>query len=76
MSDWKLVHENSDHYGTTKIYQDSDGNVRIDSFNGDVRDPEKHDRFSLNTSKGGSISGHGYGHNDKFDSSKSNSKTK
>ena len=70
MSDWKLVHESNGDGGTTKIYQDSEGNVRIDSFNGDVRDPDNHDRFTLNTRDGGNISGHGYNHEDKFDSSK------
>ena len=74
MSDQKLVHESSGSAGSSKIYQDSNGNVRIDSFNGDVRNPSDHDRFTLNTRNGGSVSGHGYGHSDKFDAS--NSKTK
>lgn len=74
MSDWKLVHESSGSAGSSKIYQDSNGNVRIDSYNGDVRNSDNHDRFTLNTRNGGSVSGHGYGHSDKFDSS--NSKTK
>ena len=38
MSDWRLVHESNGTTGSTKIYQGRDGNVRIDSFNGDVRD--------------------------------------
>ena len=70
MSDWRLVHESNGTTGSTKIYQDRDGNVRIDSFNGDVRDTENHDRFTLNTRNGGNVSGLGYGHSDKFDSSK------
>jgi len=76
MSDWKLVHESSGDYGTSKIYQNSNGDVRIDSFNGDVRDSDNHDRVTLNTSNGGSLSGHGYNHSDSFDTSKDNSKSK
>ena len=30
MSDWKLEHESNSDYGTSKIYQNSDGDVRID----------------------------------------------
>ena len=74
MSDWRLVHESKGPAGSSKIFQDSKGNVRIDSYNGDVRDPENHDRFTLNTRNGGSVSGHGYGHTDKFDTSKTKSK--
>lgn len=69
MSDWKLVHESKGKEGRSKIYQDSKGNVRIDSFNGDVRSPENHDRVTLNTRNGGNLSGHGYNHEDKFDTS-------
>ena len=59
-----------------KIYQDSTGNVRIGSFNVDVRNPGNHDRFTLNTRNVGSVSGHGYGHTGAFDTSKSNTKSK
>lgn len=76
MSYWKLIHESSGPEGSSKIFQDNDGNVRIDSYNGDVRDPNCHDRFTLNTSNGGSVSGHGYGHSGKFDSSNANSKSR
>lgn len=69
MSDWKLVNESSRPGGSSKIYQDSNGNVRIDSFNGDVRDSSNHDRFTLNTRDGGNVSGHGYNHQNKFNSS-------
>ena len=74
MSDWRLVHESKGESGSSKIYQDSKGDVRIDSFNGDVKNPEGHDRFTLNTRDGGNVSGHGYGHEDKFDSSNTKSK--
>lgn len=76
MSDWKLVNESKVPEGSSKIYQDSTGNVRIDSFNGDVRNPDNHDRFTLNTRNGGSVSSHGYGHTGAFDTSKSNTKSK
>ena len=74
MGNWKLVHESKGPQGTSKIYQDSEGNVRIDSFNGDVRNPDNHDRFTLNTRNGGNVSGHGYNHEDKFDISKGKNK--
>lgn len=74
MSGWRLVHESNGTEGSSKIYQDSEGNVRIDSYNGDVRNPEEHDRFTLNTRDGGNVSGHGYGHQDKFNTSKTKNK--
>lgn len=67
MSDWKLIHSNSSDKGTTKVYQDSEGNVRIDSFNGNVRNSEDHDRVTLNTRNGGQLSGHDYDHKNNFD---------
>lgn len=76
MSKWKLVHVDNGTNGTTKVYQDEDGNVRIDSFNGNVRDINEHDRFTLNTRNGGNISGHGYGHKNPFNTEKGSSKTK
>lgn len=76
MSDWRLVHESSSEHGTTKIYQDSNGDVRVDSFNGNVRNPVDHDRFTLNTRNGGNVSGHDYDHQNSFDSSKGSDKTK
>lgn len=76
MSDWKLVHEDKGTNGTTKVFQDSNGNVRVDSYMGDVRNPSEHDRFTLNTRNGGSVSGHGFNHEDKFDSAKDNSRKK
>ena len=45
--------------GTSKVYQDSKGNVRIDSFNGDVRYSKNHYRVTLNTRNGGNLSRHG-----------------
>jgi len=74
MSDWKLVHENTTDKGTTKVYQDKDGNVKVDSYNGNVRDRDDHDRFTLNTRNGGNVSGHGFNHEDKFDTSKDKTK--
>lgn len=75
MSSWNLVHESKGPSGSSKIYQDTNGNVRIDSFNGNVKDPVNHDRLTLNDRNGGSLFGHGYDHQDKFDTSK-NSPTK
>ena len=73
---WKLVHVDNGENGTTKVYQNENGDVRIDSFMGDVTDSNNHDRFTLNTSNGGSISGHDFNHENKFDSSKENDNTK
>ena len=65
------MHKSKGLKGSSKIYQDSNGNVRIDSFNGDIRNPDNYDRFTLNTRNGGSVSGHDYGHTGTFDSLKS-----
>ena len=67
MSKWKLVHVDNGTNGTTKVYQDEDGNVR---------DINEHDRFTLNTRNSGNISGHGYGHKNPFNTEKGSSKTK
>ena len=63
---WKLVHESSSSSGTTKVYQNEKGEVRIDSFMGDVRNPKEHDRVSLKTSNGGQLFGHDFDHKNKF----------
>lgn len=57
------------------IVEDSKGNIRIDSFFGDVTNPKEHDRRSLNASTS-RLSGHGFDHKDKFDSNKSKDKSK
>lgn len=64
---WKLVHEDKGKYGSSKVYQNEKGDVRIDSYNGNVRDKDNHDRVTLKTSNGGQLSGHGYNHENKFD---------
>lgn len=61
------MHVDNGTNGTTKVYQDEDGNVR---------DINEHDRFTLNTRNGGNISGHGYGHKNPFNTEKGSSKTK
>ena len=63
-----------DHKVQVKFIKIQGGNVRIDSFNGDARNPDNHDRFTLNTRNGGNVSGHGYNHEDKFDTSKGKNK--
>ena len=71
----KVLHESRTDTGLTRVVEDSKGNIRIDSFFGDERNPEEHDRRSLNTSTG-RFSGHGYDHKDKFDSDKEKKQVK
>ena len=75
MSSWNLVHESKSDTGTARVFQDDKGNVRIDSYMGDVRDKDDHDRLTLNTKDGGNISGHGFNHSQPFDTSRDNSKS-
>ena len=61
--------------GTTKVRKTRRGDIVIDSYMGDITDNTNHDRVSLNVTKG-TLSGHGYGHNDNFDTSKNNKSSK
>lgn len=65
----KVLHEKTTDTGTVRVTQDSKGNIKIDSYFGDVRDKKNHDRVSLNVTTG-RFSGHGFDHKDKFDSNK------
>lgn len=69
----KVLHEYESNSGTVRVTQDTKGNIKIDSYFGDVRDPENHDRVSLNTTTG-QFSGHGFNHEDKFDNNKESKK--
>ena len=70
----KELHVSKTSTGTVRVRETSSGDIVIDSYFGDVRSKADHDRFTLNATTG-QISGHGYNHQDKFDTSK-NSKTK
>ena len=61
--------------GMTRVRKTVNGEIVIDSYFGDVSKKDDHDRFTLNITTG-EISGHGYGHQDKFDSSKEKEKKK
>ena len=71
----KVLHEFQSKTGLTRVSQDTKGNIKIDSYFGDVRDPQNHDRVSLNATTG-RFSGHGFDHKDKFDSNKTSKKSK
>lgn len=61
--------------GTTKVRLTKQGDIVIDSYMGNIEDRDNHDRLSLNVTKG-TLSGHGFGHKDSFDTSKDNTPTK
>ena len=75
MSSWNLVHESKSDIGTARVFQDDEGDVRIDSYTGDVSDKDDHDRLTHNTKDGGNISGHCFNHSQPFDTSRDNSKS-
>ena len=75
MSKKEVLHENESSTGLTRVRRNSRGEIIIDSYYGDVRDKDNHDRLSLNVTTG-QVSGHGYGHSDSFDTSKDKSKEK
>lgn len=72
----ECCYENESDSGLTRVSQDSEGNVKIDSYYGNVKDGNDHDRFTVDTTNDGRITGHGFDHEDKFDSDKDNEKTK
>ena len=69
----RLLHEYQSENGTVKVYEENDGSIRIDSYYGDIRDRENHDRYSYNTTTG-QVKGHGFNHSDKFDNKQGKSK--
>lgn len=75
MSKKEELHRFDNKTETTKVRRTSSGDIVIDSYFGNVEDPENHDRLSLNVTKG-TLSGHGPNHSDRFDTGKDNSKQK
>lgn len=71
----EVLHESCSESGLTRVVRDSNGNVRIDSYFGNERNLREHDSVILNADTG-QFSVHGFDHKDKFDSNKSNGKTK
>ena len=61
--------------GTTKVRRTAQGDLVIDSYMGDVRDPNNHDRLSLNVTQG-TLSGHDFEHKGFFNTGKDNTQTK
>ena len=64
-------HKYESETGTTRVRETSKGEIIIDSYIGNVQDEDNHDRFSLNATTG-QVFGHGYNHEDKFDTAKGN----
>ena len=64
-----------DESGTTKVRKTANGDIVIDSYMGNVRDPDNHDRLSLNVTKR-TLSGHDFEHKGFFDTSKNNASSK
>jgi len=75
MGEKKTLHTFTSDTGTARVRQTRSGDIVIDSYFGDVKDPNNHDRLSLNVTKG-TLSGHGPNHSDQFDTGKDNSKKK
>jgi len=65
----KELHSQTYSTGLSRVRETSRGEIHMDSYFGDVTDKDNHDRFTLNVTTG-EISGHGFNHEDKFDSSK------
>ena len=61
MSKWNVVHEHESDSGFTRISQNEKGDVKIDSYIGNPRDPDNHDRLTVNTEKG-NMEYHGFYH--------------
>ena len=53
------------------VRQTRSGDIIVDSYFGDVRDKDNHDRFPLNVTTG-EVFGHSNNHEDKFDTAKGN----
>ena len=69
----EVLYERKSNSGTVRLTRDSKGNVKLDSYFGNVKDKDDHDRFSLNTTTGRG-SGHGFNHENKFDTAKADTK--
>ena len=69
------LHKFDGENGTTRVRRTSRGDVVIDVYMGDVKDKDNHDRLSLNVTKG-TLSGHDFGHQNPFDTSKNNTASK
>lgn len=63
------LHEHKSDTGVSRVRRTSNGEIVIDSYFGDVKDKDNHDRFTLNVTRG-TVSGHGINHEGKFDTSK------
>lgn len=63
------LHESNFNTGMSRVRQTSNGDIVIDSYFGDVRKENDHDRYSLNITRG-EVSGHDMNHEGKFDTSK------
>ena len=57
--------------GSSAVRQTRSGDIIIDSYFGDVRDKNNHDRFSLNVTTG-EVFGHDKNHKNTFDTAKEN----
>ncbi len=69
------LHRFESETGVTRVRQTRSGDIVIDSYFGDVKDKNNHDRLSLNVTQG-TLSGHDYGQTNKFDTGKDKGKTK
>jgi hypothetical protein len=62
-NDNRTKFENTTESGTTRVRETKDGRVFLDSYWGDVKDKDNHDRFTVEISSGdGKPSGHGFNH--------------
>lgn len=69
------LHKFEGENGTTRVRRTSNGDIVIDSYMGNVKDKDNHDRLTLNVTQG-TLSGHGFGHQDPFDTGKENTSSK
>lgn len=69
------LHKFEGKNGITRVRRTSKGELVIDSYMGDVKDKEGHDRLTLNVTQG-TLSGHDFGHQKPFDTSKDNTPSK
>lgn len=69
------LHKFEGENGTTRVRRTSGGDIVIDSYMGDVKNKDGHDRLTLNVTQG-TLSGHDFGHQNPFDTGKTNSSSK
>ena len=67
----ETLHTFKSDTGSSVVRQTRSGDIIVDSYFGNVRDKDNHDRFSLNVTTG-EVFGHSNNHKDKFDTSKGN----